>query len=612
MQPDKHIYSDSFAINKNKNVFLVIVDQEGLIKFTNSTFRKLLHLKEETTPLNLFDLMRPSECDAVKILLHEIIQGSKNNSLEFSLKNGTYHLLKWNIRQIKIGTAATNKFICTAPHDISPEVSEKNILPAPAPAKSAESPVEKKAVTPLSVTGDIPATTLFKKFLDNTPSFAWIMNMQQEVLYNNKRICSFEQGTDTHLLPATVRDSIAKNHGLTFSSGLTTRSVITIPSLNDDSAQYEITTYRVRDNNLNFVCGEARDITFQRNAELAIAKFNERLLYMTHATSDAIWEWNIQNSKIYRNLVLQNMIGHQLEEADDLEWWYSRIHPSDREKVRQTINDVLDSKMQSWDSEYQFLFSEGHYRTIIDHGFVIYENSQPVRMIGSLKDVTELKELELKLAGEKLRQQNQLAEAIVTAQEKERTNIGHELHDNVNQLLTTAKLFLEMLKPVSGNDIMVVTKTREIILSALSEIRSISKNLVSPQLSGESLKENIEQALHDLQVSGKYAIVFNCHHLEESNLKECMKTAIFRIFQEQLKNIVKHSKAAFIGVTLTGSGENIILRVEDDGIGFDATQKKQGIGLSNIRQRVDLYHGTMQLATSPGNGCIITVSLPLL
>src|SRR5439155_18928338 len=115
-------------------------------------------------------------------------------------------------------------------------------------------------------------------------------------------------------------------------------------------------------------------------------------------------------------------------------------HVEDRQQIECSIANTLKNKLSSWHGEYRFLCADGKYKTVRDKGFVVYEKEIPVKMIGSLLDVTEIKELEYKLIQEKLKHQKEIAQSIIDAQEKERTRLGQELHDNVNQLLTVSKL----------------------------------------------------------------------------------------------------------------------------------------------------------------------------
>lgn len=346
----------------------------------------------------------------------------------------------------------------------------------------------------------------------------------------------------------------------------------------------------------------------EQQAELKI--INERLLNITNATAEAIWEWDIQTGHMYRNLTLQGMIGFTLENTQDLSWWFQRVHREDVKKIEQKINNVLNLKKQSWELEYRFLCADNTYKTVYDRGFIIYHNNQPIKMIGSLQDVTEIKALESRLLREKLTQQKKIAEAIIKAEERERTNLGHELHDNVNQILVTARLYMDLINPDNEKDKGFIHKTKNLVIAAINEIRSISKEMVLPALKGQSLNEGIEGLLDDLRITGLYEIQYVYENAGQKEIPEGKKIALFRILQEQLKNIIRHSHASLIDIRLCITDQGVEMTAKDNGVGFDMTIKRNGIGISNMCDRVKLYKGSADMTTAPGKGCELVVSLP--
>jgi PAS domain S-box-containing protein len=319
----------------------------------------------------------------------------------------------------------------------------------------------------------------------------------------------------------------------------------------------------------------------------------------------------MQTGYIFRNDVLMDMIGYQLDDGKGLSWWLRRIHPDDRNRVTDKIKDATDKGHHSWEDEYRFRCSDGQYKHIQDRGYVVYENGLPVKMIGSLQDVTDLKKLENELVEEKLQRQKEISEMVIRVQEKERTRIGHELHDNVNQILSTTKMFIEMLTPQSDDEKKIKAKSIEYILSSIEEIRKLSKELVVPTLGEKGLVDSIYSLIEDIQFSSPLRIRF-LHDTENDMLSPGKKITVFRIVQEQMKNILKYSKAKQVDICLRSRNTDIELVIKDDGIGFDPKQTHRGIGLSNIHDRTRFYNGTVDIQTSPGNGCLVTITLPLM
>lgn len=224
------------------------------------------------------------------------------------------------------------------------------------------------------------------------------------------------------------------------------------------------------------------------------------------------------------------------------------------------------------------------------------------------------------LVQQKLNQQKSTAEAIIQAQEEERSRIGCELHDNVNQMLSTAQLYLNLLNPGNENFDEIRKKSRETVMLAIEEIRKLSKTLVMPNLKSEGLVSSINELIADLRIANPFVITFThcgCHEIEL--IGQNRKINLFRIIQEQIKNIIKYSKAKNVNIDLKcnedpgswGNPSQVRMQIQDDGIGFDPNVTRKGLGLTNIYERTQLLNGKVILRTSPGKGCSLIVNIPI-
>ncbi|HXD79427.1 MAG TPA: ATP-binding protein [Puia sp.] len=203
------------------------------------------------------------------------------------------------------------------------------------------------------------------------------------------------------------------------------------------------------------------------------------------------------------------------------------------------------------------------------------------------------------------------AEAIIRAQQDERARLAHELHDNINQMLASAQLFLGHLEPGSGEFRHVKARASEILTLAIEEIRSLSREMVMPDFKDIGLTESIRRLVRDLQYCKPFGIRFlhDNRKLIES-LDDHRKITLLRIVQEQIKNIVKYARAKHVVIDLQGAEQHVRLEIADDGRGFDPTTTRHGLGLSNIYERTKLYGGQVAMETAPGMGCVLIVTLP--
>jgi signal transduction histidine kinase len=223
----------------------------------------------------------------------------------------------------------------------------------------------------------------------------------------------------------------------------------------------------------------------------------------------------------------------------------------------------------------------------------------------SLKIFARQKQLQQALAEEKSMYKNQLAQEVFNAQEGERKKLGEELHDNVNQLLGVIKLYIEhaQVNPAAKDEML--KKSSEYLMQVINEIRGLSKSLISPTLQDLGLIASIHELIESIQQIKMIEIELHTNNFEEQKLPDLKKLMVYRILQEQLNNILKHSRAEHVEIELKQTEPNVYLRIEDDGMGFDASRIKSGLGFKNIRHRLELINGNMQIESAPGEGCKI-------
>lgn len=224
-------------------------------------------------------------------------------------------------------------------------------------------------------------------------------------------------------------------------------------------------------------------------------------------------------------------------------------------------------------------------------------------------DVTRNVRLQQQLLEEKVARQRDIAKATLSVQEKERNEIGKELHDNVNQILTSAKLHLELIESFGTEKHL--PKGIELVDTAINEIRRLSKSLVPPSFSDMGLLPSIEDIVENMNVLRSVSIVFTPVNFDEDCFENDFKLTLFRIVQEQLTNIVKHANATEAEITLEQNSGYIHLLIEDNGRGFNKIQKRKGIGITNIINRADVYSGVVTINTAEGKGCSLHIRFPI-
>jgi two-component system sensor histidine kinase UhpB len=240
---------------------------------------------------------------------------------------------------------------------------------------------------------------------------------------------------------------------------------------------------------------------------------------------------------------------------------------------------------------------------------IIEFTSYPINYFGrtalqiQVNDITE----QIRLEKELDQKNQQMIEAVLKAQENERKIIGEELHDNINQILTAIKINLGF---ILGHDELrkdLVSRCLDNATFAIEEVRKLSRTLILPSNLRElGLIPSVTILVKDIQAVTALNIEVNAKDFEESFLNEEQKTALYRIIQEQMNNILKHAKASNVHIHLNNNSEGVELSISDDGKGFDSSTKRNGVGFYNISNRVKLFNGSLIIDSAPGKGCLLS------
>ncbi|MBW0159893.1 MAG: PAS domain-containing sensor histidine kinase, partial [Sediminibacterium sp.] len=226
-------------------------------------------------------------------------------------------------------------------------------------------------------------------------------------------------------------------------------------------------------------------------------------------------------------------------------------------------------------------------------------------------NIDEKIRLESKLEEEREAKQKEITEAVIRVQEKERYEISRELHDNVNQQLTVAMMYIATAEKGTNNAEALLKQSSGFIYNAIEEIRKLSKALVTPLIKDFGLCKAIEGLLEDIELANNSIhFDFFCENFYEEDIHYEFKLSIYRIVQEQMNNILKHAKAKEVVIELYRD-EVIRLSVNDNGVGFDTKKKRKGIGIHNIQTRVGLYDGQINIHSEPGKGCQLRIEFPI-
>jgi len=226
-------------------------------------------------------------------------------------------------------------------------------------------------------------------------------------------------------------------------------------------------------------------------------------------------------------------------------------------------------------------------------------------------NITEKIELQNQLVEKEIQRQQEVAKAVIDAQEKERATLGRELHDNINQMLTMAKLHLNCAKDTPALQDAMITRSLDTVSNVIEEIRRLSKSMIESFHEEVGLEFSLNDLIEKVRLAQPFTISLYFAVPDEPLLDDKLKMTIFRIVQEQLNNTIKHANATEVQIAIVQKNRELLITIADDGKGFDTTQKRKGIGITNIISRAELFNGHVKIESSPGKGYRMQVSFTI-
>jgi PAS domain S-box-containing protein len=353
----------------------------------------------------------------------------------------------------------------------------------------------------------------------------------------------------------------------------------------------------------------ARDLTEEKLTEQKLRSSEIRFRSLIEKGTDIIVVLNNEGKISYTSPSIEHYFGIANAESFG-QSAFEYIHPEDLPRLAETFMDVVSSpgkpifvQSRAQSKEGKPIWVEGTVTNLLG-----IEGINGI--VCNFKDVTERKEME-----------KRILQASIDAQEQEREEIGRELHDNVNQILTTARLYLDCIHepasdegpgPSSPHQSHIIRRSSEIITTAIEEIRKLSRSMTHSFDKEIGLKLSIEDLLAGIRLLAEgIRVSFDFSLPGEQLLDDKLKITIFRIVQEQLNNVLKHAAATAIHVSVLEEGTLLLLRITDNGRGFDTRKKRDGIGINNITSRAGLFNGQVAIDSAPGKGCSLSVTFRL-
>ena len=364
-----------------------------------------------------------------------------------------------------------------------------------------------------------------------------------------------------------------------------------------------------------------RSFVRRRRAEEALRLSHERFELAARAATDAIYDWDLQSGQLWWSDSFHTLFGYTTEEVEStLDFWKEQLHPEERERVSKSLDQAIEKGQDTWTSEYRFRRKDGSYAFVHDRSYVLHDaQDQPIRMIGGMSDITERKAAQEKL-DQSRRQLRALSAHLQSLREAERSRISREVHDELGQSLTALKMDLRWIeKRVGARDqdpsllpiLEKAVQAGEVADAAIATVQKIASELRPGVLDNLGLEAALRHEIGKLQE--RTGLACNIRLPEDPlQLSRETGTAVFRIFQETLTNIIRHAHATRVQVALRPVGDQVVLEVEDNGHGITAEDlaSPKSLGLLGMKERAAVLGGEVVIQPGRQQGTCVRLRLP--
>lgn len=365
-----------------------------------------------------------------------------------------------------------------------------------------------------------------------------------------------------------------------------------------------------------------RTVRSRRLAQEAHRLSQQRFEFVAMATTDAIWDLNLDTKVMWWSDGVRRLFGYRQEEVSTrFDWWLDHLHPDDRGPAVDAVRRVAESGARTWVGEYRLRRQDGTYAIVSDRGYILRDSSgKPTRIVCGISDISERRRAEEAL--ENSRQQlRALTARLQSSREEERATVAREIHDELGQALTSIKIDLDWLerKLESASDAASMNPLIERVVESTS---TVDRAIVSVQRIATDLRPAV---LDDLGLLA--ALDLETRRFEQrtgmacalqlpeelSGIRRDVATAIFRVFQECLTNAARHGKATAIQVSLRKDPGVVVLEVEDNGQGIkpESITDPGSMGLLGMRERAAVLGGVVAISPISPNGTRVTLRVPL-
>ena len=357
------------------------------------------------------------------------------------------------------------------------------------------------------------------------------------------------------------------------------------------------------------IVGTHFDLSERKQAESALRESQERLALAFEGAQEGVWDWNLETDAVVYSPRWKEMLGYGEDEIEPhVSAWERLVHPDDRQLADRAHESVAKGAT-TYEAEFRLKHKDGRYIHVLSRGFPVRRGpgGPVVRIVGTHFDLTKRRQAEAERA------RTELLARLVFAQEDERRRIAREMHDQFGEQLTTLEHGLAGLVSACADRPELSTRIEALqqVMQRLDrDVEHLVWELRPTVLDDLGLSAALTNYVRDWSAREGIDAGLHSAGLGDERLPSQVETALYRIAQEALTNVARHSRASRVEVILGRRPDAVSLVVEDNGIGFDRLATRDGaFGLLGMRERAALVGATLEIESGAGQGTTILVSM---
>ncbi|MES2371054.1 MAG: PAS domain S-box protein [Bacteroidota bacterium] len=373
----------------------------------------------------------------------------------------------------------------------------------------------------------------------------------------------------------------------------------------------ELTILPIKQGSEEFFCAFIRDISARKRTEETIKNSELRFRSLIEKGNEIIAMHDREGKVVYMSPSIEKLLGYKAEERvgkHALEF----VHKDDIPRIKKILENLVTRPGETAQAQWRHQHADGNWHWMEGVATNLLHDPAVRAVVHNFRDISEREKIETELI-EKNTELQKLSAYLQHVREEERKYIAREVHDELGQLVSALKINIDWINlKIPGLDELAkkridhTTKTIEVLISS---IRKIASSLRPSILDDFGLNAAVEWQCREIKNINGIQCIFNSD-FNDNHLSIEIKTELFRITQESLTNVMRHSGAENVTVEITEDEETIHLKIIDDGVGFDTTVMKNTLGLIGLRERAVSLNGSLRIESEIGKGTIVLATIP--